>query len=409
MKASVLRYVRSTTRALGLALVLLVVFAYAGFAEMSTWRGDWWWGYNSVAQAVPLAVVLVAFVTGWEAGATGSGLQSLLARRPVKRWMVPSLIAAPPLGAGLVAFTVAVVGVAVVTLGADGSIDPRSPLVFLAHALMMGVAAMLGLFTGRWLASPFAAGTAALLAAAMLFFTPGPMPVFGFFGASTAIIGATPSTTFYLVDIAVLLVVVLALAAPHAMASRALFAAGFGAAGAAWVAASLLGPVDQFVPGDEEADRCGGSPVRVCVYPGYDRLIGPASQQIDRLLARAESEGVPRSSFPDQYRMLGGSRPEVGEGYLLVGDTGLRDGEIDPGSLAVSMSSPLWCDAMFSDTPPLRLLDDRQLVYDWLLLLQGAVPERVLVERHPALAVSPAQRAQLVDDALISMLTCDDT
>lgn len=409
MKASVLRYVRSTTRAPALALVLLVVFAYAGFSEMSRWRGDWWWGYNSVAQAVPLAVVLVAFVTGWEAGAAGSGLQSLLSRRPIKRWMAPALIAAPPLGAGLAAFTLAVAGVAVVTWGGAGSVAPSTLLVFCAHALMMVVAAMLGLLAGRWMVSPIAAATAALVAAAMLFFTPGPMPVFGFLGASTAIIGAEPSTTFYLIDLAVLFVVALALAVPHAWATRAIFAAGFSAAGATWVAASLWGPVDQFVPSDEEADRCGGTAVRVCVHPGYDRLIEPASQQITRLLARAEREGVPRSSFPDHYRMLGGSRPGVGEGYLLVGDTGLRDGEIDPGSLAESMSALLWCDAMFSETPPLRLLGDRQLVYDWLLLLQGVLPEPELEERNPALAVSPQRRAHLVGDALDNMLTCDNT
>lgn len=409
MSYSRARYLVVTSRWLFGAVPVMAAMVYAIVSRQSLWRGDWWWGYNNLSQAMPIAVLVVAFVVGWDSGATGSGVQALLARTPDAGWKVLISIVAVPLGAFVGVLLLGTATVAGLTWSAHGVIDNRALLLVGSHILMLSFAAAIGVACGTYLSAPYAAVAAAGVIGVLLYWSPsGGLHLLGFVGASSAIVGGTPTLRYHLVDLIVLAAAALALLVP-VLARRNTRVSAAIAAGIATVvvfAGSILGPTQQFEVSGDLASRCQKSPVKVCLYPGYDRLLPIAQTRLAAFLQAASQQGVPRSAFPSSFVQYGGVAPPVGVGVMEIGILGLGEKEIDSDALAGSVSTPLWCPQMRAQ-PPVHLLRLRQVVYDWALWLDGALPRGEFISRHRELSHLDSQGiASKVSADLVLMRSC---
>jgi hypothetical protein len=407
------RYLVWSSRWYVAAVVVIAAFGYAFACRLTRWRGNWWWGYDNVIQAVPIAVLGTAFVVGWDAGARNSGPQAWLARLPDASSKVPLSLLLLPLGSVLLTlagFTAAVVGV---TLAFDGVVDGRAPLVIISHGLMLCFAASLGLFAGRLQPAAYAALTALAVVALLLFWSPaGGRHVFGFPGASSGMVGIRPSIGYYAANIATLAVATLALsvgAGVRVLNWSRLLATGFVVAGAL-VVGSAVGSTKFYVTSSDRADRCAGSDLRVCLYPGYDPLLPATITGLEDFFDKAQRRGGDPAAFPHEYHHDGGPRPPVGVGALHLGDFALETREWDPTSLAISVSTPLWCASLFSPVPPDGLLEERQIVFDWAQWTEGELTAGEFFFRHEKLrGLSEAALAERVERSLARMRDCADS
>lgn len=407
-----LAFLVSSTKGLLALAPAAVVIVWSIVSHVSWWRGDWWWGYHNAAQAMPILIVLTAVVVAWDAGSPTGGYEAQLDRVPDRTWKVPLGLAVVPLASMVLLFAAATVAVAVLTLSARGVVDARILLVVLSHLLMLCVAAAVGLAAGRHLFSPYAAATAGGVMGLLLFWTPGQHHVFEFIGSASAIVNGTPSLSWFATQIVVLTLCagLVSSITFRAMPPRSALVVG-GLALGVFVAGSALGPTQQFEASTKRADRCASEgAVEVCVYPGYDRLTKSAGERLDAFLDRAASLGVDPAAFPSRYEQFGGVRPERGVGVLESPIDGLRSLVVGSDELAGSLSTPLWCDAMFVDNPPLTVLDQRQLVYDWVLWADEALPQGELVARHPQLkGTTGDEAAAIITESLRSMRACEST
>lgn len=405
------RYLLSTTRAAWAgALVGIASTLYALAERLDSWRGDWWWGYNNLAQAIPVLMVLVSLTVGWQAGSRSAGHVTLIERGPDSLAKVIGGLVLAPFGAALVTYLLGGFAVALVTLTNNGTVSPTAILVIVSHASMIALAAAVGLAAGSLIPAPYSAPVAAGLVGGLLFLAPpGADNLFTLTGPVQPVVGQSPSIARHAIILVACLVASTALTWLASRRIRQYFRVfvAIGIAVSTVAVGSYLLPTNTFVQGREEASRCVSTPVEVCIYPGYDRLLRPASQQIDALRADAISEGVVASELPSRYQQFGGARPQVGVGTLSVNDDALSAGRLSPADLALSISDPLWCASMFADTPPVKLLERRDAVYDWLLWLQGALPEQELVARHQRLAAEPkAKWSSLITEDLGLLRKC---
>ncbi|MBU2694743.1 hypothetical protein [Pimelobacter sp. 30-1] len=408
-----LRYLLGTSKATLAVVPMLVAFGYATLPSLATWRGDGWWGLNHLSQAVPVAVVLTAFVAGWDAGAPSSGARALRDRVPAAGWRVHLTLLALPMAAATVPYLLGLGTLVVATATADGVVAPSAGLVVLAHLAMLALAASAGVGAGWLLTSPYAAVTATAGVAALLFWTlPGGGSLFAFPGTSGPVAEQVAPFSRYGVAALglVLAAVLLALPALSRTAGRAVVLASLAAALGALGASSLAVSPELYAASGERPGRCLTTSVTVCVYPGYDRLLEPAGNELERFLAHAEERGVPRSAFPTRYEQGGNQRTPPGVGELFVGARSLRERALDADAVAQSVAAPLWCAEMFADSPPLGLLGRSGLVHDWALGIEGVLPPEQFLELHPdQRGRSPAQVAADVRAALAETRACTNT
>lgn len=407
------RYLLGTSRATLAVVPMLVAVGYAVLPSLTLWRGDWWWGFNHALQAVPVGVVLTAFVAGWDAGAPGSGHRALRDRVPVAGWRTHATLLLPPFAAAAVPYLLGVLVVVVATVTSDGVVDPTAGLVVLAHLSMFALAATVGVAVGGVLSSPYAAVAATAVLGALLFWSvPGGWSLFAFPGTAGPAVEQAAMSSRYGVAVLGLLLAAVCLTVPALpLAARRTTVAGgvVAAVGALWVSSLVVSP-DLYVASGERPTRCRTSSITVCVYPGYDRLLRPASDGLERALAVAAAHGVPRADFPARYEQGGDLRSPEGVGELVVGTRSLRDRSLDADAVVQSLTTPLWCAEMFADLPPLPLLGRRDLVADWMYLISGALPQEEFLVWHPEQqGRRPEQVAAAVRTALAEIRTCTNS
>lgn len=412
-RGSRLRYLLATSKATLALVPLLVAFGYSVLPRITTWRGDAWWGYNHLVQALPIAIVLVAFVAGWDAGAPGSGYRSLRDRAPVAGWRVPATLLAAPVAAGALPYLAGLLLVVAATVGSHGRIEPVAGLVVATHLAMLALAAAVGVFVGRFVSSPYAAAGAAAIMAGLLFWSPpGARTLFAFPGTGGPAVDGTPDLGMYGVAPIGLVLATAALAAPAlSLTARRgpVVGAALGAAATLWVASTVVSP-DMYLVSQDRPSRCRTESVTICVYPGYDRLLRPAGKALEATLARADRNGVPRHLFPARYEQGGNVRTRAGVAEIYVGEDEARTRLLAADSIAQSVSSPDWCPEMFADEPPLALLERVGLVHDWVLRNEDALSPPALIERHPEQqGRSPDDVAADVRTALAEIRTCTNT
>ena len=387
----------------------LLVAAWSVARDAGRWRGDWWWGYDHLTQAFPILLVLVAMAVAWDAGSADNGIRSWNARVPDARWKVPASTAGRTLLLTVVVQLLATVVVLGFTVANSGAVDPRALLGITSPPAMLVLAAAIGLAVGSVLASIYAAICAAGVMTLLLFVAPpGGVKVIEFPGTGSSVIGYQPSSAYFLGLVAGLLATSGALWALAVLAPRSpgRIAAGAALAVLPLLATSALLPEHQFIPGDQAPDRCVSGTVAVCVFPGYDALLRPFARDLDAFVTEAGRRGVDTSRLPRRVVQYAGGALPPGTGVLSL-VTGSTTSPPTPDNLAEAVSTPLWCRAMFAPSPPERLLQDRQLVYDWALVVQGAMPVPAFTERHPGLPGKGPEVAAAVDAALTRMTACD--
>ena len=394
------------------AVGALAAYLFALHSGRTRSAGDWWWSYNALAQTLSLAIVMTAFVAGWDSGRRGSGVADLLSRGPVRAWAVPVLRTSTAAVAVIGGYVLAVGVLVVLTLAHDGRVDWRLGYVLPDHLLMLGVAAGIGTFVGRRLPSASGSVAAAAAAAAMAFVAGAPgQQLFGLNGGSAPAVGFVPSAKYFLWNLTVLVaaaIILLWTSRRPRQSEGVEVLLGLSFIGLV-LCNSLVGPSNKFIPSGETASKCfESSSVEVCVFPGYDRIGKAASTQIEMLLDLASQRGVPRSEFPSRYMQQGGgSRTVAGVGTLEVPIAALRLNTISPVAVADSVSAPTWCPAIFGNGAPVRLLRARQLVLDWLLYVSGDLSGDEMASGHAGFVLlSPREQATTVSATLQSLRQC---
>lgn len=363
--------------------------------RLPLWRGDWWWGYNNLAQVLPLLMVLTALVTGWQSGSVTSGYRPQMERGPEKVSRVLStLLGAPLVAAGLL-YVAGAVFVAAVTVSGSGVIPPVAGIVVISHLSLILLAGAIGLAVGTVLPTPYSAPAAGCAVGALFFVTlPGTHNLFTLTGPVQSVVGLTPSLERQLIVLAASLAASLVLLwlAAQRQRSRGVSAGAVGAALLSLMLGSVVAPSSIFVVADQEPSRCLEGSIKICVYPGYDAVLQSGSEQIQGVLKKAESLGVASRALPNEYRQFGSKRPPVGVGTVSLSDEARRTGRLTASDLALTISDPLWCPTMFAENPPLDLLETRDLVFDWLLWVQGDLSTEELRSRHSAFGKEPEAR-----------------
>ncbi|WP_183092669.1 hypothetical protein [Nocardioides stalactiti] len=407
------RYLVASSRASFAAAPIAAVVAYAVLSNIALWSGDWIWGYNHLGQTVPVLMLITAFVTGWDSGSTSGGYRALTERVPVSRLRVVTTLVAAPLGTSVALYGVGLAAVVRATWSNDGAVDPRTAWLIGSHLMMLCMAAAVGLLMGRFLDSPYAAFGGVAVIGLMLFWHVGEgqylLELDGLAGPAA---GSTPATAYFAQNVATLLVVTLALSVPLSLASppRGVVGAGITIALAVYLTTSHLGSTEKNVATARGPDRCLWGDVEVCVYPGYDRLLPVLENRITGFLREADSRGVPRSTFPSRFVQDGSVDSEPGTGVLQLREEILRDQTIDTGDLAATLSTPIWCDAMFGEEVPVGLLDRSSTVSTWIRFVDGELSARALKELAPDLArLPPAHQAARIIAVMAELRRCDNT
>ncbi len=407
------RYVFSTSRfAFAGLLVSLAAVTYVVLERLPLWKGDWWWGVNNLAQALPVLMLIVALVVGWQAGSVNSGIAALVERGPDSVVKVLSGIAVVPYLAVAIPYLLGVAAVVAVTLKNEGVIGPDSLVVIGSQLAMLAFATALGLGSGAILRAPYSALLAASLTGLALFLSP-PLAdsIFLLAGPVQSVVGYGPSLSHAFVLLGACLVATVSLCwlAASRVKPKPKVIAAFSIASAAIVAGAYLVPADAFGRNLADATRCVDQPVEVCVYPGYDQLLRPAAHQLDQLRGKSVVQGLPADALPSRFVQYAGDLTEVGVGTLQISDDARRSNQLSPTDLALSLSDPLWCPAMFTEPTPVELLQRRDLVFNWLLWIQGEIDDEELITRHEVLASVPqSQRVEIVEEQLGRLKNCEN-
>ncbi len=411
MRRDLARYRLRASRATLAGLPIVATLAYALFSQLATWRGDWLWGYNTISQALPVVLVLTAFVAGWDAGSRGSGYAALAERGPDGYWKVSWTLLLVPTAVAAGSFLATAAVMSAITVAGDGVVQARYLLLVASHLLMILVAASLGLYAGRYLNAPLAACMAAAVIALLMFMPSfGGQQLFGLAGANSPLVGLAPDWRYYAVNLSALAVIAASLIASVLVRHPTAWVAIAPLVVAVIVTGGLavLGPRAQFTSTGTPASRCVDEPVPVCVYPGYDRLLPVASDRLAGFFATAAERGVPRDAFPERFAQYGGVRPAEPIGVLEPGRSALRDNAFASEDLALALSTPLWCSAMFAAEPPLGLLAHLDRVHNWVLWVDGGIPNGEWSAREPKLAaMTPPEQAAVIVNELDALERCD--
>ncbi|MFT4010608.1 MAG: hypothetical protein QM655_11275 [Nocardioidaceae bacterium] len=392
-----------------MAVVVFLVDGFCSVNNLSTWKGDWWWGYNHSLQGLPIVLFVVAASVAWDAGRSGNGLQAWARRGPDASWKVPASIGGKPLAVAVGAQLTASLVVVVVTLANHGAVPSSAVLVVAVHLSMTLLAGAVGLAAGARLSGVYAV-IAALVAIAVLQFVVPPFGsrVFEYPGVASSVIGFKPSTSYYLVVLVGLLLASLVLFGSVCLPPRRLdrVLAGAIAAVACFAVTSAAIPGTPFVASGVPPTRCGGSEVTVCMYAGYDALVDPLSAGLQQLREMATTDGVNASLLPSIYWQHDGGRLPVGVGVITLDADTPTTGPPSASTLVIAVSTPLWCSVMFAGTPPVTLLKDRQLVADWAALRLGVLPRGQFAMRHKDLPIGSQEFISAVNAALGRMRNC---
>lgn len=390
------------------APLAVAAFGYAATRDIGRWQGDWWWGYQHLVQALPIVLVAVAATTAWDAGSADNGVRAWSARVPDSRWKVPLSVGGKAVVAVLLVQLAAVGFVAVTTLLHQGEVPARAAIVIGCHLAMVVLAAALGVAVGSRVPSIPAVVVAVGVLVVLLFGLPGlGSRVFDFVGSGSSLVGFTPSPGYFS-GVALALVVSTVCAWLLAVTGTDRPWLGRVLAGGAavpLVGASLLVPTHQFVPSHERPERCVRGQVEICVYAGYDGLLVGLHDDLAGLLDQAARRGIGRELLPSTYLQDSGREVPPGVGTISLPPTGSTSGKVDARTLALAVSTPLWCRALFADEAPHQLLEDRQVVYDWALALLHAEGELSFEERRGTAPTSPAA-IEAVGRALSRMRSC---
>lgn len=391
------------------AVLVGLVFGYCATHDLTRWKGDWWWGYNHLSQAFPIVIVVLAVAAAWDAGSADNGIQSWSARVPDARWKVPASMMGKTLAVAIALQLVATLWLAVITVANRGELPPTALAVIGCHTAMLVFATMVGLVLGSRVPSIFAAIAAVSLVTAMLFFAP-PFGarVLEFPGTGSSVIGYQPSLAYFLTLSAGLLATAAVLwwfATVQPQGRQATVLVGVLAVVPLVVVSASL-PEHQFVPSASAPYRCADGEVRVCLYPGYDALLGPLHDDLANLISSARAQGVDTRLLPKNFVQDNGGQVPVGVGVISLIGNSPTSGDADPQTVALAVSTPLWCRAMFQSVPPDQLLEDRQLVFDWALVVLGEQRASDFEERHNMPFSDRAVTAAKVDGALSRMLKC---
>lgn len=394
---------------LRLSVVVAVAVAY-GFAigvDIDRWAGDGWWGFNAQAQAVPVVLLLLASSSAWSAGAFRGGIDGWVERAPESRGRVVAAFVRGSLLWPIAVMVAAVLMVCVVTWHSNGRVDHRVALILATHLLMALFAVVLGCVAGRLLPQAIATLTAVAAMAVLVFVSPGSgHTLFEFMGAKWAIMNPTASLSYGMWKMAFLGMTTLVLGLAALAMTRTTLVRGAVLASLPVVVGQMAGPASMFVHAASDPVECMQGRVQVCVYPGYEKSLGEALQRIEGLLARAEREGVEAARFPQTYRQSGGTPWPEHRGELMLGPD--APGHVDFGSneLAYTLADPVWCKAMYAEQPVEAILDDRQLVLDWILFLDGELSLDEWALHHPELT-NDSDTAEAVTKALERMRECE--
>lgn len=389
-------------------LVALIVGAAAS-RDVSRWKGDWWWGYDHLGQALPVLLVVVAAAAAWDAGSADNGVAAWSARLPDARWKVPFSVVGKTLAVTVVLYLIAVAAVVAITVLNQGEVRANALLVLGHHVGMIGFAAALGLGIGATLPSLYAViATLGVLAVLLLVPSGGAADrVFEIAGTAGSVGGAMPIThrEVWMVLALVVSAFVLGLIACLGGSRRVLAAASVVLAAVPLQLAGSVLPTGLFMPSDEPPGRCAQSTIQVCVYPGYDGLLAPVHDNLVSFMAVARKRGIETKLLPQVYRQDSGAALPVGVGTIALWGNKRTTGDPGVWTTAMAVSTPLWCPSMFGDVAPMRLLKHRQLVLDWALVVLGDKPADEFEERYRLDPDSGAAAAQ-VNAALRTLQSC---
>jgi len=409
-----LRYLLATSRAaLTGALVVIATVVYALAERFPLWHGDWWWGYDNLIQALPVVVLVVAVVVGWQAGSRSCGVTALTDRGPDRMRKVGYALVAVPLGSAFGVLLIATSFVAVATWDRGGEIGGRTFIVLAAHASMVLLAAAVGLAAGSRIATPYSALVAAAGVGTLVFVDPPGTRDGGLFtlpGWGAGPPGEQPSLVYFGVVLVACLTAAAALtwaACQRRRADGRPLVAAVCVAVAALIAGSYLLPYPSFVVAEEYGSECLHDHVEVCVFPGYSRLLRPAAAQLSTVRSQAIAQGVPGDALPTSFWHMGNVLTPTGVGELLPRDETLLQGRLTPTDIAWSLSAPTWCPELSANTFPEGLIERRDLVFDWILWLQGEKSVAELIEWHPQLAgLTEAEFPAVVEAKLRELRLC---
>lgn len=378
MTAARWRYLLGTSGTPFLMVFVGMGLGYSTLAKVSWWRGDWWWGYNHMIQAMPLVMVVVALASGWTSGRTSGGYAFVRQLRPDAHWKLLWTLAGPPIFGALLTYGIAVAIIGYQTVTFNGLVDSRSWVVLGVHTAMICFSGLVGVCWGRLAPAPVAAGLSAATVAFAFFVPPqGGMKVFDFLGTAGPGAGQTPTFVYWLSALGVLTVLA-ALLVGQVFARRSSMRWLLGtAAVVAFMIPLFVGPRSEMIEVGDPPDRCREAEVTVCVFPGYERALGTTIDGIERFLEAAETRGVSRDLFPVTYMQYSDRQFEAGEGVAEFSRFILRDGKPAPDDIASSVSTPMWCDAVTGedDDAPEDFLDHVNFVGLWAEWIQGKMSE----------------------------------
>jgi len=296
-----------------------------------------------------------------------------------------------------------------VTVRHQGIVDWNYAAMLGAHLAAVVFAVALGTFVGRLLSGVSAAIAAVGLLAAVMFVPAvlGWRNLFEVVGAGHAMPGLTASVNEYVWNAGWLLLAsgILLWGSARLLLTHRL-GAGVLVVSIILVGAGSAKGADQLmVPSGAEPDRCMGESVVLCVYAGYDSQLDVALPMMEDLYRRARGAGLDTGLLPTSYAQDDYIREPAFEGSLTFGQSAPGAQDFDVHHAALAVSTPLWCEAIYQDEPPIPLLEDMSLVRDWsLLLLDGLTLDEYVERNGPIRGAAAAVPA--VSQALQRMNSC---